>query len=177
MQTRLNSLCAILNSSSSIATPVTSSCGWWTRRIHISRFYITPFYTALNTARNSINTTKDNVENAVVSVIQHCPNLEIFVEQPLKTAFGPVADALKTYASRWLRTVQWNVTETPSLKSFGHSIRCPISHPSELMHQILGMSYPAACSKNSVMRLRNESCCKWDNRRGKSVAEPSLAHS
>ncbi|KAF8811655.1 hypothetical protein BYT27DRAFT_7160670 [Phlegmacium glaucopus] len=108
---KLNSLCAILDSSSSIATTINSSYGWWTRRIHISRFYITPFYTALNTARNSTNTAKDNFENALVSVIQHCPNLEIFVvEQPLKTAFGPVADALKTYASQWLRTVQWNVT-------------------------------------------------------------------
>jgi hypothetical protein len=107
----LNSLCAILDSSSSIATTVTSSYGWWTRRIHISRFYITPFYTALNNARNSISITKDNFENALVSIIQHCPNLEIFiVEQPLKSAFGPVADALKTYASRGLRTVKWNVT-------------------------------------------------------------------
>ena len=64
----------------------------------------------MNTARNSISATKDNFENALVSIIQHCPNLEIFiVEQPLKNAFGPVADALKTYASRGLRTVQWNV--------------------------------------------------------------------
>ena len=108
---KLNSLCAILDSSSSIATTVTSSYGWWTRRIHISRFYITPFYAVLNAARGGITTTKDNFENALVSVIQHCPNLEIFiVEQPLKSAFGPVADALKTYASRRLRTVQWNVT-------------------------------------------------------------------
>ena len=88
---------------------MTSSCGWWTRRIHISRFYITPFYIALNAARNGVSTT-NNLENALVSIIQHCPNLEIFiVEQPLEGAFGPVADALKTYASRGLRTVQWNV--------------------------------------------------------------------
>ena len=108
---RLNSLCAILDSSSSIATTVTSSCGWWTRRIHVSRFYITPLYTALNAARKSVSTTKDNFENSLISIIQHCPNLEIFiVEQPLKSAFGPIADALKTYASRGLRTVQWNVT-------------------------------------------------------------------
>ena len=108
---KLNSLCAILDSSSSIATTITSSYGWWTRRIHISRFYITPFHAALNATRNSISATKDNFENALVSVIQHCPNLEIFiVEQPLQGAFGPVADALKTYASRGLRTVQWNVT-------------------------------------------------------------------
>ena len=42
-------------------------------------------------------TIKDNFENAlqVVSIIQHFPNLPIFiVEQPLKGSFGPVADAL-----------------------------------------------------------------------------------
>ena len=62
-------------------------------------------------ARDSVSTVKDNFENALVSIIQHCPNLEIFiVEQPLKGAFGPVADALKTYSSRRLRTVHWNVT-------------------------------------------------------------------
>ena len=105
----MNSLCAILDSSSSIATTVTSSYGWWTKRIHISRFYITKFHTAMIMARDGV--IKDNFENALVSIIQHCPNLEIFiVEQPLKGAFGPVADALKTYASRRLRTVHWNVT-------------------------------------------------------------------
>jgi hypothetical protein len=36
---------------------------------------------------------------------------EIFiVEQPLKGAFGPVADTLKTHSHRGLRTLQWNVT-------------------------------------------------------------------
>ena len=107
----MNSLCAILDSSSSITTTVTSSYGWWTKRIHISRFYISPFYTAMAMARDCISSIKDNFENALVSIIQHCPNLEIFiVEQPLKGAFGPVADALKTYSSRRLRTVHWNVT-------------------------------------------------------------------
>ena len=58
-----------------------------------------------------ISTIKDNFEDALVSIIQHCPNLEIFiVEQLLKGAFGPVADTLKTYASRRLPTVHWNVT-------------------------------------------------------------------
>ena len=46
----MNSFCAILDSSSSIATTVTSSYGWWTRRIHISRFDITPFWHAIASA-------------------------------------------------------------------------------------------------------------------------------
>ena len=62
-------------------------------------------------ARDCISTIKDNFENALLSIIQRCPNLGIFiVEQPLKGAFGPVADALKTYASRKLHTLHWNVT-------------------------------------------------------------------
>ena len=65
----------------------------------------------MNNARQSSVDITNNFENALVSIIQHCPNLEIFiVEQPLKGAFGPVADALKTYSPRGLRTVQWNVT-------------------------------------------------------------------
>ena len=104
----VNSLCAILDSSSSIATTVTSSYGWWTRRIHISRFYITPFYTEMAMARDCISTIKDNFENAHLSIIQRCPNLGVFiVEQPLK---GALDHALKTYASRKLHTLHWNVT-------------------------------------------------------------------
>ena len=61
-------------------------------------------------------TIKDNFENAlqVVSIIQHFPNLPIFiVEQPLKGSFGPVADALvklRLSKSSLLHTVHWNVT-------------------------------------------------------------------
>ena len=100
---------AILDSSSSLATTVTSSYGWWTKRIHISRFYITPLDTTLVVAHDCISTIKDSFENALVSIIQHCPNHEIFiVEQTLKGTFGPVAEALKTYASRRLRTVNCN---------------------------------------------------------------------
>ena len=102
---------AILDSSSSLATTVTSSYGWWTKRIHISRFYITPLDTTLVVAHDCISTIKDSFENALVSIIQHCSNHEIFiVEQTLKGTFGPVADALKNYASRRLRTLNWNVT-------------------------------------------------------------------
>ena len=67
-------------------------------------------------ARDCISTIKDNFENAlqVVSIIQHFPNLPIFiVEQPLKGSFGPVADALvklRLSKSSLLHTVHWNVT-------------------------------------------------------------------
>lgn len=52
----------------------------------------------------------EDIELALVTIIQHCPNLEIFVvERPLGTTFGPVADALANHAFRKLHTVQWNL--------------------------------------------------------------------
>ena len=44
-------------------------------------------------ACDCISTIKDNFENVLVSITQHCPNLEIFIVEPLKSPFGPVADA------------------------------------------------------------------------------------
>lgn len=51
-----------------------------------------------------------DLEDALVSVIRHCPNLEIFiVDWPMGETFGPVADALVTYAVKSLRVVHWHV--------------------------------------------------------------------
>jgi hypothetical protein len=87
--TNIRALCAILDKYSSL--------GWWTKRIHVARSH-----------RGSGGTTVDDIENALVSVIRHCPNLEIFVfDWPMGNAFGPVADALATY-SKSIRTVHWN---------------------------------------------------------------------
>lgn len=97
---RLIVLCSILESSSAEASTSTSSLGWWTRRIHIARYHPSP----------SRDATIEDIERALVAIIQHCPNLEIFViERPMGTAFGPVADALANHAYRKLHTVQWNL--------------------------------------------------------------------
>jgi hypothetical protein len=37
-----------------------------------------------------------------------------------------------------------------------------------------GMSHPTDCSKNSVMKPRNESSCKLEKRKGKSDAEQRI---
>ena len=97
----LLALCAILDSSASSATTLTASFGWWTRRIHLTRYY----------ASAATNTTLLDLENALVSIIRHCPNLEIFiVDWPLRESFGAIADALATYpCRRSLRTVHWAV--------------------------------------------------------------------
>ncbi|KAF8157206.1 hypothetical protein B0H34DRAFT_658290 [Crassisporium funariophilum] len=97
---KLISLCSILDSSSSTATTATASYGWWTRRIHISRLHPSV----------SRGFTMADMENALVSIVRHCPNLEVFiVERPMGPAFGPVVDALATYAFKKLQTVQWNI--------------------------------------------------------------------
>ena len=60
-------------------------------------------------ACDCINTIMDHFENALVSIIQRCPNLEIFVvKQLLKGAFEPVADALKRMRLEDSVQVHWN---------------------------------------------------------------------
>ncbi|KAJ3517702.1 hypothetical protein NLJ89_g332 [Agrocybe chaxingu] len=94
------SLCAILDASSATTTTVTSSQGWWSRRLHISRDY----------HRFTGQTTMEDVEQSLVSIIRHCPNLEVFVvERPLGAAFGPIVDALSRHSHRHLHTVRWNI--------------------------------------------------------------------
>ena len=98
--TKLLLLCGILDSSSAAASTISSSLGWWTTRIHLTRYYV-----ASNRGIPSAH-----LEDALISIIRHCPNLEIFIiEWPMGNTFGPVADALATYARRSLRTVHWCV--------------------------------------------------------------------
>ncbi|KAJ7766118.1 hypothetical protein B0H16DRAFT_386555 [Mycena metata] len=98
---RLLTLCAILDSSSAESTTATASLGWWTRRIHLTRSYA-------NAARG---TTPESLQDALISIIRHCPNLEIFiVDWPMTGAtFGPIADALATFTKKSLRTLHVNV--------------------------------------------------------------------
>ncbi|KAG6855934.1 hypothetical protein H0H87_009310 [Tephrocybe sp. NHM501043] len=79
------------------ATTISSSLGWWTKRIHV--------------CRHTRSTTMDGLDEALNAIIKHCPNLEIFiVDVPMGETFGPVADTLATYALKSLRTVHWNVS-------------------------------------------------------------------
>jgi hypothetical protein len=51
----------------------------------------------------------EDIEIALISIVRHCPNLEIFIfDWPMENAFGPVADALATFCSKSLRTVHWH---------------------------------------------------------------------
>lgn len=50
----------------------------------------------------------EDMESALISIISHCPNLEIFiVDWPMGSAFGVIADALCTHARRSLSAVSW----------------------------------------------------------------------
>jgi len=52
----------------------------------------------------------DKFQTTLISLLRHCPNVEIFiVQRPLGSTFGPVIDALATYASRRLHTVHLNI--------------------------------------------------------------------
>lgn len=52
----------------------------------------------------------DEFQATLISLLRHCPNIEIFiVQRPLGLTFGPVIDALATYASRRLHTVHLNI--------------------------------------------------------------------
>ncbi|KAH6913952.1 hypothetical protein BKA70DRAFT_1396800 [Coprinopsis sp. MPI-PUGE-AT-0042] len=100
--TKLFDLCKILQSSRASASTITSSIGWWTRRLHVCRYSTREF--------EQLGITNEDMQNAFVLIISHCPNLEIFhVDWPMKEAFGPVADALMTFSKRSIRTVSWNV--------------------------------------------------------------------
>ncbi|KAF7323798.1 NTF2 domain-containing protein [Mycena kentingensis (nom. inval.)] len=89
---RLVDLSDILNSSSASATTATASLGWWTRRIHFTR---------------SSASASDQLRDALVRVIQHCPNLEIFIlDAPMDGAtFGPIVDTLAMYSKKSLHTL------------------------------------------------------------------------
>jgi hypothetical protein len=49
------------------------------------------------------------MDSALISIVRHCPNLEIFImKRPLGSAFGLAVDALSIYAfrKRWGRTCE-----------------------------------------------------------------------
>lgn len=52
----------------------------------------------------------NDMANALIAIIQHCPNLEIFIiDWPMGSAFGPIADALCRYCAKSLKTVHWHI--------------------------------------------------------------------
>ncbi|TFY73224.1 hypothetical protein EWM64_g10788, partial [Hericium alpestre] len=76
-----------------------SSLGWYTKRLHLVRFYAT--------RRMSIA----DLEHGLISIIQQCPNLEIFTADcPIAPSFLPIADTLCSFSWKTLRSVHWTLT-------------------------------------------------------------------
>lgn len=72
--------------------------GRFVRRLHITRYF----------TRTGVSA--EDLELGLISVIQHCRKLEIFViDWPIKDAFSAIADALCTYCSQTLRTLHMHV--------------------------------------------------------------------
>ncbi|KAH7873794.1 hypothetical protein F5879DRAFT_944943 [Lentinula edodes] len=102
---RLHLLCRILESDVNIKNESEQSSvglGWWTKRIHLTRYYASP----------NRGASQDDMCNALTTIVKHCPNLSIFVvEWPMPSAtFGLVADSLFKYTRKALHTVHWHVS-------------------------------------------------------------------
>jgi hypothetical protein len=88
--TRLPPLCLVLDQYAWL--------GWYVKRLHLVRYY------------SPRRLTIAHVENMLVTVIHHCPNLELFtVEWPITPSFPAIADSLASYTAKSLRSVHWKI--------------------------------------------------------------------
>ncbi|KAJ8494593.1 hypothetical protein ONZ51_g2205 [Trametes cubensis] len=86
--------------------------GWRTKRLHVTRYFA------------GGGTTMEMTQNALVSIIRHCPNLKIFVVNwPLSNTLRAIGDALCTYCPRTLRVMHINVP-TASLARLIFMLQC-----------------------------------------------------
>ncbi|KAI9462797.1 hypothetical protein BJY52DRAFT_1352642 [Lactarius psammicola] len=88
--TRLPPLCLVLDQYAWL--------GWYVKRLHLVRYYTPRRFTIAH------------VENMLVTVIHHCPNLELFtVEWPITPSFPAIADSLVSFTAKSLRSVHWKI--------------------------------------------------------------------
>jgi hypothetical protein len=72
--------------------------GWYVKRLHLVRYYSPRRFTVAH------------VENMLVTIIQHCPNLQLFtVEWSITSSFPVIADSLVSYSAKSLRSIQWKI--------------------------------------------------------------------
>ncbi|KAJ7088464.1 hypothetical protein B0H15DRAFT_291606 [Mycena belliarum] len=95
-------LCDILDTSAAVATTAAASLGWWTRRIHLA---------GINYDTTTPEEDLELLQNALVRILQNCPNLEILVVQwPLDgKRFGAIVDAMVRHAANSLCTLYINI--------------------------------------------------------------------
>ncbi|KAI5123416.1 hypothetical protein M0805_006121 [Coniferiporia weirii] len=91
--TRLRKLCSALD--------VNTHLGRWTKAIYI--------YSDDRLGLRELDVL--GMDDCIVSLIRHCPNLQIFMVDPQidRVSFLSIADALRTYCSSTLRLIQWKM--------------------------------------------------------------------
>lgn len=95
-----------------------SSLGWWTKRLHITRFY----------ASDGPGNSAAELQSNLAKLLLHLPNLDTFIiDWSLGDAFGPVTDALMSTCRKSLKTLSirvpsealakviWTLTALPNL--------------------------------------------------------------
>lgn len=123
--------------------------GWWAKAIYV--------YIDERLGIRDLNVV--GMDDCVVSLIRHCPNLQVFIVDPQieSGSFLPIADALRTYCSSSLRSVQWKLAYhaqsklIPALLGLRNlvSLQIDLSYPLEEMsstlpgmRKISGVSFP-----------------------------------
>ena len=97
-------LCALMDCNADL--------GRWTRRLHITRYF----------AGNG--SSLEVTQNSLVSIIRHCPKLEIFIiNWPLSVSLSAIANALCTFVPNSLRVLQINIPTT-SLAKLIYMLQC-----------------------------------------------------
>ena len=137
--------------------------GWYVKRIHLVRYYAPR------------RVTMADVETMLVTVIHHCPNLELFtVEWQITPSFPAIADSLVTYCAKSLRSVQlkidpdclagliWALDALPSLVSMSidfETLSISIIPPSDASETpedtspLLGTASHISLTLNSLQQL------------------------
>ncbi|THH11506.1 hypothetical protein EW145_g635 [Phellinidium pouzarii] len=128
---RLQKLCSVLD--------VNTNMGHWTKAIYI-------YWDERLGVRDL-----GSMDDCVVSLVRHCPNLQVFMVDPKigPGSFLSIADALRTHCSASLRLIQWKITFTNQTK-----VVPAISSMRNLVAIQLEINYPAMEGNTSFPGIR-----------------------
>ncbi|EJD01390.1 uncharacterized protein FOMMEDRAFT_111168 [Fomitiporia mediterranea MF3/22] len=123
--------------------------GWWVKAIYV--------YADERLGIHDLNVV--GMDDCVISLVRHCPKLEVFIVDPqvAATPFLAIADALRTYCSSSLKLVQWKLAFNaqsklvPAVIGMRHlvALQIDLSYPLEEtsttlpgVRQTLGVTFP-----------------------------------
>ncbi|KAH8118392.1 hypothetical protein DFH11DRAFT_1839035 [Phellopilus nigrolimitatus] len=130
---RLRKLCSVFDGNTKL--------GWWTRAIYI--------YSDDRLGVRDLSVL--DMDDCVVSLVRHCPNLQVFIADPQigSGSFSAIADALRTYCSTSLRSIQWKIAFASQTKV----VPAILSMRNLVAFQI-DLNYPAAESTGTLPGIR-----------------------